>query len=245
MNSIPHRNFFHEFFMKFHAQKCMKFHEMKKWKIFPFYKMADPQANSLREFAIKWIRMINSDPKWEFPKEVPWKIWIIFSTRVKRLLSRLTLVDIQENFSLEKFSFDPFGKIIHFFHFWNINRFLSTFSDFFQNRENWPLRGWIWLFDLKRCKSVGMALRVGILECTLHSKTQKCEFTFETGALLKFNSAHSNENTYFHEFSWNFRLSAKKKVILPKGQDDLKWTILMKLFILPAFPARFEEEILR
>ena len=43
-------------------EKFMKIHEMEKSKIFPFLKMTDPQVNSLREFAIKLIKMINSNP---------------------------------------------------------------------------------------------------------------------------------------------------------------------------------------
>ena len=61
----------------------MKFHKWRKYEIFPFLKMAAPQANSLREFAVKLIKMINSDPKWEIKSIFLKEKLIYFSTRVQ------------------------------------------------------------------------------------------------------------------------------------------------------------------
>ena len=63
-----------------------------------------------------------------------------------------------------------------------------------------------------------MALRVGIFEVKVTSKMPKYEFTFETGALLKFTSTHSNENAKFSSKEGNFRLSAKRRSFLPKAK---------------------------
>ena len=95
--------------------------------------MADPQANSLREFASKMIRMIISDPKWEFPKEIPGKIMIYVSTRVKGISIPLTLMDFQEKISLRKIFLGPFWKNNSIFPFLEYKSvFLALFSDFSQ-----------------------------------------------------------------------------------------------------------------
>ena len=76
----------------------MKFLKMRNNEKSKIFQIPDPQANSLREFAIKMIRMINSDPKWEFPKKIPILKWNYFSTRVQCILIHWTLVDFQEKF---------------------------------------------------------------------------------------------------------------------------------------------------
>ena len=90
---------FHEISRNFMHKKCMQFHKWKIMKIFSIWKMVDPQANSLREFAIEMINMIISDPKGEFKSDFSKKNLIYFSTRVQWILIHWTLVDFQWKFS--------------------------------------------------------------------------------------------------------------------------------------------------